>query len=67
MHGIVVGLPVHEGSSVVKGTVVCVIEAMKMENEVRAPHDGTVDTLIVELGDTLEAGTVLMSVVPRTA
>lgn len=67
MHGIVVGLPVHDGLSVAKGTVVCVIEAMKMENEVRAPHDGTVDTLIVELGDTLEAGTVLMSVVPRTA
>jgi acetyl-CoA/propionyl-CoA carboxylase biotin carboxyl carrier protein len=62
MHGVVIRVPVEAGSQVEQGTVVCVIEAMKMENEVLAPHQGTVADLTVKVGDTVDAGTTLMRV-----
>jgi acetyl-CoA/propionyl-CoA carboxylase biotin carboxyl carrier protein len=60
MHGVVIRVPVEVGSRVEQGTVVCVIEAMKMENEVLAPHQGTVADLAVKVGDTVDAGTLLL-------
>ncbi|MBQ0071482.1 MAG: acetyl-CoA carboxylase biotin carboxyl carrier protein subunit, partial [Spirochaetales bacterium] len=39
---------------------VCVMEAMKMENEIFAPCDGTVASINVNQGDQLQAGDVIM-------
>ena len=47
------------GQAVKKGEVVLLLEAMKMENEVVAPQDGTIATINVAAGDMVEAGNVL--------
>ena len=45
--------------SVKKGDVILLLEAMKMENEVVAPQDGTIASINVNSGDMVEAGNVL--------
>ena len=62
MHGVVIRVPVEEGQQVEGGTVVCVIEAMKMENEVLAAQAGTVRRILVKAGDTVDAGMALLEV-----
>ena len=47
------------GQSVKKGDVILLLEAMKMENEVVAPQDGTIASINVNSGDMVEAGNVL--------
>ena len=47
------------GQAVKKGDVIMILEAMKMENEVVAPQDGTVASINVAAGDSVEAGAVL--------
>jgi biotin carboxyl carrier protein len=59
MPGRVVRVLVSRGDAVRKGTGLLILEAMKMENEIQAPADGTVDELFVEAGQTVEAGTDL--------
>ena len=49
------------GQAVKKGDVIMVLEAMKMENEIVAPQDGTVAGINVAAGDSVEAGAVLAS------
>jgi len=62
MHGVVIRVPVEEGQQVERGAVVCVVEAMKMENEVLAPQDGTVRGILVQTGDTVDAGVLLLEI-----
>ncbi|MDB5077569.1 MAG: acetyl-CoA carboxylase, biotin carboxylase [Chloroflexi bacterium] len=64
MHGVVIRVPVEVGAVVERGTVVCVIEAMKMENEILAPHDGTIADIEVKAGDTVDVGASLLRVQP---
>ena len=62
MHGVVVEIPVAQGASVNEGDVVAVIEAMKMMNEIRAHKTGTVATVHVAAGATVEARTPLVTI-----
>lgn len=62
MPGKVVRILVREGDSVAKGDGVIVVEAMKMQNEMKAPKAGTVSQIKVAEGDTVGAGDVLVVV-----
>ena len=59
MPGKVVAVLVNEGDTVAKGQGLVIVEAMKMENEVRAPGDGEVKELRVKTGESVESGQVL--------
>ena len=59
MQGTIVKVHVTAGESVQKGEPICVLEAMKMENEVTAPNSGEVVDLRIEPGDTVAAGQVI--------
>jgi acetyl/propionyl-CoA carboxylase alpha subunit len=59
MPGTVVRVEVDEGAAVTAGTVVVVLEAMKMEHAVRAPHDGVVTSLHATVGQPVDTGHVL--------
>jgi acetyl-CoA/propionyl-CoA carboxylase, biotin carboxylase, biotin carboxyl carrier protein len=59
MQGTVLAVEVADGEEVVAGQVVCVVEAMKMENEITAHRDGTVGELSVEPGSPVSAGQVI--------
>jgi len=62
MPGRVVRVLIAKGDAVRKGQGLVILEAMKMENEIVAPADGTVDELFVEPGQTVEAGADLVHV-----
>jgi biotin carboxyl carrier protein len=59
MPGKVVRVLVEQGASVKAGETVVVVEAMKMQNEMKSPRDGTVTTLKAVTGATVNAGDVL--------
>ncbi|MTV25972.1 acetyl-CoA carboxylase biotin carboxylase subunit [Nitriliruptoraceae bacterium ZYF776] len=59
MQGTVVKYAVAEGDTVAAGDLVCVLEAMKMENTITAHRDGTVTSLGYAAGDVVESGAVL--------
>ncbi|MFW5676263.1 MAG: biotin/lipoyl-containing protein [Acetivibrio ethanolgignens] len=59
MPGKILDVKAPVGTAVKKGQVILILEAMKMENEVVAPEDGTVATINVSVGDSVEAGVVL--------
>ncbi|HET7487707.1 MAG TPA: biotin carboxylase N-terminal domain-containing protein [Acidimicrobiales bacterium] len=60
MQGTVIVVSVAVGDQVTAGQPVCVLEAMKMENNVTAERDGTVREVRVRAGDTVGAGDVLV-------
>ena len=59
MPGKVVRVQTEVGATVEKGAGVIVVEAMKMQNEMKSPRDGTVVSIKVKPGDTVNAGDVL--------
>ncbi len=59
MQGTIVKIHVKAGDSVEVGDAICVLEAMKMENEVRSPATGDVVDLRVQPGDTVANGAVI--------
>lgn len=59
MPGKILSLKSEVGASVKRGDVLMVLEAMKMENEIVAPQDGTVASINVAAGDSVEAGALL--------
>lgn len=63
MPGLVLRLEVKEGQAVKKNQLVMVMEAMKMENEIYAPCDGTIGKIAVAAGQQLTAGDLLMTIV----
>jgi biotin carboxyl carrier protein len=59
MQGTIVKVHVTAGASVKEGDPICVLEAMKMENEVKSPNSGEVVDLRVQPGDTVTPGQVI--------
>lgn len=62
MPGKIIRVLVAEGDQVAEGDVVCILEAMKMENELKAPRAGTVRVLLVQPGQDVETGAVLAEI-----
>ena len=58
MPGLILGLAHKDGDVVKKNEKVVVLEAMKMENDINAPADGTI-TYVVKKGDNVDTGAVL--------
>ncbi len=65
MQGTVLAVQVADGDSVTAGQVICIVEAMKMENEVHALRDGVVRELSVAVGQPVSTGQVICVVVPE--
>ena len=59
MQGTIVKLHVKAGDHVEAGDPVCILEAMKMENEVKAPIAGEVVDMKVRAGDTVTPGSII--------
>jgi oxaloacetate decarboxylase alpha subunit len=49
------------GQAIKEGDLLIVLEAMKMETEIRAPHAGTVGSINVKVGDSVAVGDILMT------
>lgn len=62
MPGNILAVNVTAGQAVKKGDVLMVLEAMKMENEIMAPCDGTVTSVSVTKGAAVESGTLLCTI-----
>lgn len=60
MPGLIVEVMVNVGDEVTQGDTVVILESMKMQNELKAPRDGTVQTISCEAGQTVEKGTLLV-------
>ena len=58
--GKVVAVSIKVGDQVTAGQQLLVVEAMKMQNELRAPRDGTIDRVGVSVGATIEIGDLLV-------
>ena len=61
MSGKILGVKVSVGQAVKKGEVVAVLEAMKMENDIVALEDGTIASINVNVGDSVETNQTLVT------
>ena len=59
--GVIIEVSVKEGQVVKAGEKVAVIEAMKMENEIKAPNDAVVASVAVTKGQSVNTGDLLVS------
>ncbi len=62
MPGTILDVKVQNGQTVKKGTVLCILEAMKMENEIQAPCDGKITSLNVRKGDSVETQALICTI-----
>jgi biotin carboxyl carrier protein len=62
MPGLVVAVLMEEGQEVKKGQVMLILESMKMQNELKAPRDGTMGRVRVKAGESVEQKQTLLSV-----
>ncbi len=62
IQGTVLKVPVKDGDEVEDGALICVVEAMKMENEITAHRAGTVTELSVTEGASVAAGGVIAKI-----
>ena len=61
MPGTILKINVKAGDSVKRGDVLCVLEAMKMENDIKAANDGVVSAVHVSQGASVNTGDALVS------
>ena len=62
MSGTIVDVKLAVGAEVTNGTVIAVLEAMKMENDVVASCDGTIASINVTKGQSVETGTLIATI-----
>ncbi len=62
MPGTVLDVKVSVGQSVKKGDTVCVLEAMKMENDIPAPCDGVIASVSVQKGSSVNANDIIATI-----
>jgi biotin carboxyl carrier protein len=62
MPGLIIEVPVEVGQFIKKGDQVIILESMKMENELRAPRDGTVKKIWVSKGASVEKNELLVTI-----
>ena len=62
MPGAIVKINVTKGQAVKEGEVLCVLEAMKMENDIMAPKAGTVTQVLVSKGSKVDTGAPLVMI-----
>ena len=60
MPGLVIDVSVKEGDTIKKEDGLLIVEAMKMQNEMRAPRDGVVKKVLVKKGQTVNSGDTLV-------
>ncbi len=60
MPGTIIDVKVSQGQAVKAGDVLAILEAMKMENEVMAPKDGTVAQVVTQKGAKVDTGSPLV-------
>ena len=60
MPGVILNVKVTQGQAVKKGDVLIILEAMKMENEISAPKDGTVAQIVTAKGANVDTGAPLI-------
>ena len=61
MPGTILKVPVKIGQEIKRSQVLCVLEAMKMENEIVSPRDGIIADIMTTKGSTVNAGDPLVS------
>ena len=61
MPGTILSVNVTAGQAVKSGDVLVILEAMKMENEIKAPKDGTVSSVVVSKGESVDTGATLVT------
>ena len=64
MPGLVVSVPVKEGQEVSEGDILIVLESMKMQNELKSPHDGTILRIQANPEDTIQQAEVMLVLSP---
>jgi propionyl-CoA carboxylase alpha chain len=65
MPGVIVRVLVPVGQAVTRGQDVCILEAMKMQNYLKAPQAGVVRRILVETSQRVSAGQVLLELEPQ--
>lgn len=60
--GVIIDILVSVGASVKKGQKIMVLEAMKMENEIKADRDGVISSIQINKGDTVQDGDTLVTI-----
>ena len=62
MPGMILKVKKQEGDKILRGDSIMILEAMKMENDLRAPASGTITGISVEEGKAVEKGSILFSI-----
>jgi acetyl-CoA/propionyl-CoA carboxylase biotin carboxyl carrier protein len=60
MQGTILQVMAEPGQEIAAGDVVCILEAMKMENHIAATHDGVISEVAIKPGDVVDSGQVLI-------
>lgn len=60
MPGLILDIPIKEGDTVQKGDMLIVLEAMKMENSIKASQEGTIRSILVNVGQGVEKNQVMI-------
>ncbi len=62
MPGTIVDVKLSVGAKVTNGSVIAILEAMKMENDIVASCDGTIASINIAKGDSVETGTLIATI-----